>query len=74
MTSSGKSDIVNELTNGDAIVEVTKHPDADMIGDFEKENKPKELTNNEKQSEVDKKIRKEGIKEYVKDLHRSELT
>ena len=74
MTSSAKSDIVNELKNGDDIVEVTKHPDADIIGDFEKEDKPKELTNNEKQSEVDKKIRKKEIKEDVKDLHISELT
>ena len=59
--------VMNELKNGDAIVEVTKTHDADIIADFETHNKPKDLGSSVT-SVVDQEIHKEEIKEYVKDL------
>ena len=60
--------IINELKNGDSIIEVTKNPNATIIKDFQKDNKPKELSDEDKKSTVDVEIHKEEIKEYVKDL------
>ena len=60
--------IMNEFKNGDAVVEVTKDHDFDAIGGFETDNKPVELSADEKKSTVDVEIHKEEIKEYVKDL------
>ena len=60
--------IMNKFKNSDAIVEVTKNHCADIIGDFENNNKPIELTDAEKKSTVDVEIHKEEIKEYVKYL------
>ena len=57
--------IINELKNGDSIIEVTKKPKATII---EKDQKPKELSDEAKQSTVDVEIHKEEIKDYVKDL------
>ena len=59
---------MNEFKNGDAVVEVTKDHTFDVIGNFERENKPSELTVEEKRSAVDVEIHREEIKEYVKDL------
>ena len=39
---------MNEFKNGDAVVEVTKDHTFDVIGNFERENKPSELTVEEK--------------------------
>ena len=60
--------VVNELKNGDSLMEVTKNPNAKTIEEFQKENKPKELSNEDKKSTVDVEIHKEEIKDYVKDL------
>ena len=60
--------MVNELKNGDSIVEITTNPNAKIVEDFQKENKPEELSDEAKQSTVDVEIHKEEIKEYVKDL------
>ena len=60
--------VVNELKNGDSIIEVTRNPNATIIEDFEKENKPTELSDEAKKSTVDVEIHKEEIKEYVKDI------
>ena len=40
--------IMNKFKNGDAVVEVTKDHTFDVIGNFERENKPSELTVEEK--------------------------
>ena len=50
--------IMNELKNGDTIVEITKNHSLDVIGDFENNNKPVELTDAEKKSTVDVEIHK----------------
>ena len=60
--------IMNELKNGDAIVEVVKNHSANVICYFENNNKPIELTDTEKKSTVDVEIYKEEIEEYAKDL------
>ena len=60
--------VVNELKNGDSLVQVTKNPNEDTIEIFKKENKPNELSDEDKKSTVDIEIHKEEIKEYVKDL------
>ena len=57
--------VMNELRDGDAIVEATKNPAADIISDFEMNNKPQAVDSTA--SDVDKEIHKEEIKEYVKD-------
>ena len=60
--------VINELKNGDSIIEITRNPNAKIIEDFQKENKPEELSDEDKKSTVDIEIHKEEIKEYVKDL------
>ena len=57
--------VMNELKDGDAVVEVTRNPKADIISEFEKNNKPEAIDSTA--SDVDKEIHKEEIKEYVKD-------
>ena len=59
--------VMNELKNGDAIVEVTKTHDADIMADFAAYDKPKDLDSSIT-STVEIEIHKEEIKEYVKDL------
>ena len=65
--------VMNELKDGDAIVEITRNHKADIISDFERNNKPTPIDSGA--SDVDKEIHKEEIKEYVKDrkLIRSNL-
>ena len=65
--------VMNELKEGDAIVEVTKNPKADILSTFEADNKPDPVDSSA--SDVDKEIHKEEVKEYVKDrkLIRSNL-
>ena len=40
--------IINELKNGDSIIEITKNPNATIIEDFQKDDKPKELSDEDK--------------------------
>mmetsp|Transcript_11443 Transcript_11443/g.16185 ORF Transcript_11443/g.16185 Transcript_11443/m.16185 type:complete len:133 (-) Transcript_11443:2152-2550(-) len=40
--------IMNNVKNGDAVVEVTKNPSANIIEDYTKTHKPKEFTDEEK--------------------------
>ena len=65
--------VMNELKEGDAIVEVTKNPKADIVSTFKADNKPDPVDSSA--SDVDKEIHKEEVKEYVKDrkLIRSNL-
>ena len=60
--------VMNELKDGNVIVQVVKNPETNIIDGFEKNNKPKELSVAASTSTVDKEIHKEEIEEYVKDL------
>ena len=60
--------IMNEFKGGENVVEITKDHTIDIISSFESNNKPTELTDEEKKSTIDVEIKKEEIKEYVKDL------
>ena len=60
--------IVNELKDGDSIVEITKNPKVKIIENFVQNNKPTELSDEEKEFTVDVEIHKEEIKEHAKDL------
>lgn len=60
--------VMTEFKNGENVVEVLKDHDTKVIDDFQKGNKPEELTEEEKKSTIDVEIKKEEIKEYVKDL------
>ena len=60
--------IMNEFKGGKNVVEVTQNPSIDIISFFENDNKPEELTEEEKKSTIDREIKKEEIKDYVKDL------
>ena len=55
--------VVNELKNGDSIIEITKNSKATIIEDYERDHKPKELSDAAKNSTVDVEIHKEEIKE-----------
>ena len=60
--------MMNEFKGGENVVEVTKNQTIDIISFFQLNNKPAELTDEEKKSTIDVEIKKEEIKEYVKDL------
>ena len=47
---------MNEFKGGKNVVEVTKNQTMDIISSFEKENKPVELTDEEKKSTIDVEI------------------
>ena len=60
--------IMNDFKGGENVVEITKNQDTDIISSFQTMNKPVELTEDERLSTIDVEIKKEEIKEYVKDL------
>ena len=60
--------IMNEFKGGENVVEVTKNYAVDIISSFDTNNKPVELSEAEKKSTIDVEIKKEEIKDYVKDL------
>ena len=60
--------IVNNFKNGDAIVEVTRNCSATIIDDFIVTHKPKELSDEDKKSDIEVEIKREEIKEFVKGL------
>ena len=60
--------IVNNFKNGDAIVEVTRNCSAPIIDDFIVTHKPKELSDEDKKSDIEVEIKREEIKEFVKGL------
>ena len=59
---------MKEFKNGENVIQVTKDPSENVVMNFEAYCKPKELTDEEKKSSVETEIKKEKIKEYVKDL------
>ena len=60
--------IMREFKNGENVVEITKNPSEDVVKNFETIYKPTELSDEEKKSSVNTEIKKEEIKDYVKDL------
>ena len=60
--------IMKEFKNRENVIEVTKNSLEDVIKNFKADLNPIELTNKEKKSSVETEIKKEEIKEYVKDL------
>ena len=60
--------IMNEFKGGENVVEVTKNYAIDIISSFETNNKTVELSEAEKKSTIDVEIKKEEIKDYVKNL------
>ena len=60
--------IMREFKNGENVVEVTKNPSEDVVNIFEAVYRPTELSDEDKKSSVNTEIKKEEIKEYVKDL------
>ena len=59
---------MNEFKGCENVVEVTKNHAINIISSFDKNNKPFELSDDEKKSTIYVEIKKEKIKEYVKDL------
>ena len=59
---------MTEFKNGDAVFQVTKEHNADVINSFKAKNKPNGITDEEKTDSVIVEIHKEEIKEYVKEL------
>ena len=59
---------MTEFKNGEHVFEVTKAPDTKIIADFQTAHKPKELMDEENKYTIDVEIKKEEIKDYVKDL------
>ena len=60
--------VMNEFKSGENVVEVARNQNTDIISLFVKDNKPIELNEEEKKSTIDVEIKKEEIKDYVKDL------
>ena len=60
--------VVDEFKYGDSIVEVTKDPNAAIVDDFQKENKPEELRGEAKESTVNVETHKEQTKGCLKNL------
>ena len=54
---------------GNSVFEVTKNPSVDAVENFKRLHKPKELTDEEKWSDIETEIKKEEIKEFVKNLN-----
>ena len=63
--------IINAFKNGDSIVEVTRNPSANTIENFKRLHKPEELTDEEKLSDIEAEIKKEEIKEFVRNMNNS---
>ena len=54
--------IMIEFNHGENIIEVTKHPDTNVISDFPTDHQPHELTTEENKSSIGIEIKKEEIK------------
>ena len=61
--------IMKEFKGGEYVVDVLKEPGKDIIEAYKKTSKPADLTTEEKKSDVEVEIKKEEIKEYVKQVH-----
>lgn len=61
--------IMNHFKNGDYIVEITRDPSAKIIEEYMTTHKPIELSEEAKKSTIEVEIKKEEIKEFVKNLN-----
>ena len=59
---------MNEFKGGENAFEVTINQAIEIISSFKRDDKPVELTDEEKESTIDVEIKKEEIKEHVKEL------
>ena len=59
---------MNEIKGGDNAFEVTRNQEIESILSFERDKKPVELTDEEKEYTIDVEIKKEETKEGTKDL------
>ena len=60
---------MEELKSGEYIVDILKDPTTNTADDFQRKYKPKDLTIVQKDSDVEVEIKKEKMKEYVKQLN-----
>ena len=60
--------IMNEFKGGENAFEVIINQAIESISSFERDNKPVVLTDEEKESTIKAEIKKEEIKEHVKEL------
>ena len=65
--------IMNEFENGENMFKIIKDPTINIIKDFGINNKPDEVTEEEKKSTIDMEIKKEEVKDFVKDLNMIKL-
>jgi len=61
--------IMSHFKNGDYIVEITRDPSAKIIEEYMTTHKPIELSEEAKKSTIEVEIKKEEIKEFVKNLN-----
>ena len=59
---------MNEFKGGENVFEVTRNKAINILSSFERDDKPVELTDEEKEFPIDVEIKKEEIKEHTKDL------
>ena len=64
-----RSYIMREFKGGEYVVDILKDPSVDIADEYRKSSKPTDLTSAEKSSDVEVEIKKEEIKEYVKQLN-----
>ena len=60
--------LMKELRGGEHVIEILKDPTIDIVAAYKNDNKPADLTDNEKKSDVEVEIKKEEIKEFLKQV------
>ena len=61
--------IIKNLSGGEYVIEGIQNTKLNVIDTFKNRNKPKELSDDEKTSNIKVEIKKEEIKEYIKKLN-----
>ena len=61
--------VMSAFKKGYSVLEVTKNPSADVIENSKRLHKTEELIDEEKLSDIETEIKKEEIKEFVKNLN-----
>ena len=59
---------MKQLKGGEHVIEILKDPNIDILSTYKIVNKPADLTAEEKKSDVEVEIKKEEIKEFVKQV------
>ena len=60
--------LMKQLKGGEHVIEILKDPNIDILNTYKSVNKPADLTDEEKKSDVEVEIKKEEIKEFVKQV------